>query len=539
MLGNMSDSTLWYKHAVIYQIYPRSFKDSNGDGVGDIPGIISKLDYLQALGVDGIWLSPVYLSPMADLGYDVQDYRQIDPLFGTMADFDELLRQAHARGIKILMDLVANHTSKDHEWFQESKSSRHNIKRNWYIWKDPLPDGGPPNNWQSVFGGPAWTLDFTTNQYYLHSFLKEQPDLNWELEEVKDAIRDIMKFWYDKGVDGFRVDAILFTSKDLNFKDNFPTAAVDPNAASKEILDVEMETAFDHVVGTHLPDYISILSRVTRSYPGRCLFLEAYPSHGGPLGYAKLYDYMDVHVAAPFYFGFLGAIEGEGAKKFEYIENEFLAALGPDSTPAYVTGNHDMMRIATRIGQPAARMAAVGLLTLPGTKFIYYGEELGMENVAIHTPGIHKASFEARDSGRTPMQWDSTNNAGFSDGTAWLPVAQNYKEQNVAAMSDDATSILSLYKALLKAKRDYPALDTGTYRPAGIKEANIYGYYRELDDQKVLVVINFSLKHTVFGVSAEYATVLASTHMDNIGLSVDLSTIAIRPHEAFVLLVTD
>ena len=287
----------WYKSAVIYQIYPRSFADSNGDGVGDLGGIVEHLDYLQSLNIDAIWLSPIYRSPMADFGYDVSDYLSIDPVFGTLEDFDRLVTEARARGIKVLMDLIPNHTSDQHPWFTESKASKDNLKRDWYIWKDAKADGSEPNNWQSVFGGPAWTFDEATAQYYMHSFLKEQPDLNWANTAVHEAIQNVIRFWYRRGVDGFRVDAILFTSKDLQFRDN-----PNPHDVDKDVLGTEFEKAFSHGVGANLPSYIKVLTDVSQEFKGRCIFLEAHPEQGNPAGYAHLYDFIDHATAAPFYF---------------------------------------------------------------------------------------------------------------------------------------------------------------------------------------------------------------------------------------------
>ncbi|HUC20821.1 MAG TPA: alpha-amylase family glycosyl hydrolase, partial [Candidatus Polarisedimenticolaceae bacterium] len=311
MLKHMPEKTPWHQNAIIYQIYPRSFADSNGDGIGDLPGITSRLDYLSDLGIDAIWLSPIFESPMADFGYDISDYRRIDPDFGTLEDCEELIRQAHKRNIKVLMDLVPSHTSDQHAWFDESKSSTDNPKRDWYVWKDPKPDGSEPNNWGSVFGGPAWTLDETTSQYYLHSFLKEQPDLNWANPEVQQAIQAVMRFWYEKGIDGFRVDAILFTAKDLDFRDNPERSASKMMAvdAGSEFIEEELEAAYSYGVGKHLTEYITILSDVTKQYEGRCLFLEAYPDNYTPQGFADLYKHCDTSVAAFFFFGMIAASE--------------------------------------------------------------------------------------------------------------------------------------------------------------------------------------------------------------------------------------
>jgi alpha-glucosidase len=369
----------WYKNAIIYQIYPRSFADSDGDGIGDIKGIQGRLDYLVDLGVTALWLSPIYSSPMADFGYDVSNYYDIDSIFGTLADFDVLITEAHAKKLKVLLDFIPNHTSEQHAWFQESKSSRTNPKRDWYIWKDPKPDGSPPNNWDSVFGGSAWELDETTGQYYMHSFLKDQPDLNWANPEVLAAIQQIMRFWYDRGVDGFRIDAILFTANDQEFRDNPSSKDSGPDSDTVN----QAEQMFSHAIGVHLTANLEVLTSVTREYDDRCLIFEAYPDNTEPAAYLELHEHADSEISSPFYFGLLTAVERWEAKRFEHYLDGFQSRLSPDSFPVYVLGNHDIPRLATRIGLAAARTAAVVLLTLPGTKFIYYGDELGMEDVKI------------------------------------------------------------------------------------------------------------------------------------------------------------
>jgi alpha-glucosidase len=499
----------WYRNAVIYQIYPRSFADANGDGIGDLAGITGKLDYLQSLGVNGIWLSPIYVSPMADFGYDVADYRAIDPTFGDLDDFDHLVAAAHARGIKVLMDLIPNHTSDHHAWFQESRSSRSNPKRDWYIWRDAKPDGSPPNNWESVFGGPSWTLDPHTNQYYLHSFLKEQPDLNWSNPAVQQAIQDVMSFWYDRGVDGFRVDAILFTSKDLQFRDN-PRLTTKPK--KRAVLDKELETAFDHAVGENLPDYIKVLTDVTKNYPERCLFLEAYPDKGDPAGYAGLYDFCDPEVSAPFYFGPMVVVDDWDARLFKRYIDEFETAIPKNGFAAYVLGNHDRSRLASRTGQHHARAMAVVQLSLPGAKFIYYGEELGMENVAIPPGKAHDPSKQSRDPERTPMQWSPQEHAGFTTGMPWLPVSQDYKRRNVATMERDERSILSLYRHMAKVGR-HPALAHGRYEPFDTGQAQIFCFRRVYKDQQVLVMINFDHKVRKITPNLNLDRILASSTM--------------------------
>lgn len=532
----MSDTIPWYKHAVIYQIYPRSFADSNGDGVGDLQGITNHLDYLADLGVDALWLSPIFESPMADFGYDISDYQSIDPDFGTLADCERLIKEAHRCGLKILMDLVPNHSSSQHPWFLESKSSSANAKRDWYVWKDPKPDGSEPNNWGSVFGGPAWTFDETTNQYYLHSFLKEQPDLNWANPEVQRAIQEAMRFWYDRGVDGFRVDAILFTAKDADFRDNPDrnSSKMMTIEADSEYIEEVLETAYSYGVSKHLAEYIGVLTEVTKEYDERCLFLEAYPDNYHPQGFADLYKYCDTSVAAFFYFGLLAAAEGWEADKFKHWVNGFQAAIPHDGIPTYVLGNHDISRLVSRIGRKAAPAAALALLTLPGAKFIYYGEELGMADVSIPPDLAHDPSPVTRDPERTPMQWTAGPQAGFSRHTPWLPLERDYKHRNVETLAQDEQSLLRLYRHLISLHRDHPALRAGDYLPLTTGHAQVFGFKRTLGKQSVTILINFSAKAVVAKTKGGKAKLLASSRMDERDIMINLASPSLRPYEAIV-----
>jgi alpha-glucosidase len=532
----MQNSGPWYKNAIIYQIYPRSFADSSNDGIGDLKGITSKVDYLSDLGVDAIWLSPIYKSPMADFGYDVADYCDIDPVFGTLEDFDELVTKAHDQNIKVMMDLIPNHTSDQHEWFLESKSSKNNAKRDWYIWKDPKTDGSPPNNWQSVFSGPAWTLDAATGQYYLHSFLGEQPDLNWSNPQVQDAIGDVMRFWYQRGVDGFRVDAILFTSKDLEFRDNpYPR-----DGGAKDIMTTEFETSFSHGVGENLPKYIEVLTKVSQEFAGRFVILEAYPDQNDARGYAELYKYFDNTVASAFNFGVLTADEGWVDEKFwkakrlkGYID-AFQTALPEDSIPAYVLGNHDQPRIASRVGEEAAKSAAVLLLTLPGAKFIYYGEELGMKNVKIPKSKQVDPSPVSRDPERTPMLWTADANAGFSSAEPWLPISPDFKTVNVEAQVSDARSILALYRQLTHLNHELPELTHGKYRQLKIEHDEVFGFLRVHDNDSVAVLINFSNSDVNFETNLS-GSVLLSSYIDKGDQEIHLKEMSLRPNEAVIM----
>ncbi|RMF04801.1 MAG: alpha-amylase, partial [Chloroflexi bacterium] len=450
----MTTQLKWWQTGIIYQIYPRSFQDSNGDGVGDLPGITQRLDYIQDLGVDAIWLSPIYPSPMHDFGYDVADYCNIHPMFGTLADFDHLLAETHRRGLKLILDLVPNHTSDEHPWFVESRSSRNNPKRDWYIWKDPAPDGGPPNNWLSVFGGPAWTLDETTGQYYLHQFVKQQPELNYQNPAVLAAMLNNMRFWLDKGVDGFRVDVITMMAKDPQFRDEPPNPDWDGRG---------LFNSLQHIYTQNLPEVHSIIRQmraVLDEYDDRMMVGETF------LPFPELMKYYGKNLDEchlPFNFHLIARGEFHQstpwrADVIRQIVEEYEAALPPGGWPNWVLGNHDVPRVATRAGQAQARVAAMLLLTLRGTPTCYYGDELGMENVKIppefvqDPPAVNQpeiADLVGRDPVRTPMQWDDGPNAGFTAAGVqpWLPLAPDARTRNVAVQSAQPDSMLNLFRA--------------------------------------------------------------------------------------------
>jgi len=418
----------WWQQGVLYQIYPRSFQDSNGDGVGDLRGILKRLPYLSDLGVDALWLSPIFPSPMADFGYDVADYVGVDPLFGSVADLDALIEGAHARNIKVLLDLVPNHTSDRHPWFIESRSSRDNPKRDWYIWRDPRPDGGPPTNWMSEFGGSAWEYDPQTGQCYYHAFLKQQPDLNWRNPAVRAAIYDMMRFWLRRGVDGFRVDVIWHLIKDDQFRDNPPNLDFHPGQPPHRRL-IPLYTADRPEVHS----VISEMRRVIDEFDERVLIGEIY------LPIERLVTYYGVDLSGahlPFNFALLNA--PWNARLIARLVDEYEAALPPGGWPNWVLGNHDRPRIAGRIGREQIRVAAMLLLTLRGTPTVYYGEEIGMPQVPI-PPERVQDPFEknvpgvgvGRDGCRTPMQWTSQPYAGFSTTDPWLPLASDWRHENV------------------------------------------------------------------------------------------------------------
>jgi alpha-glucosidase len=477
---------LWWQTGTIYQIYPRSFQDSNGDGVGDLRGIARRLPYIATLGVDAVWLSPIFASPMADFGYDICDYTAIDPLFGTMEDFDALLAEAHGHGLKLLLDLVPNHTSDEHPWFKESRSSRDNPKRNWYLWRDLGPDGGPPNNWLSEFGGTAWEFDAHTGQYYYHAFLNRQPDLNWRNPEVRHAMHEVMRFWLRKGVDGFRVDVIFHLIKDDQFRDNPPNPNYRDGRPPHERV-VPLYT-------TDLPevhDVITGFRRVIDEFPERLLIGEIYlPIEKLVAYYGR--DLEGTHL--PFNFTLLDA--QWRARPLEKLIDDYEAALPKGGWPNWVLGNHDRPRIASRVGREQARVAAMLLLTVRGTPTVYYGDELGLPHVPI-PPDRVQDPFEknvpgigvGRDGARTPMQWDTTPNAGFSSAEPWLPLAHDWHSENVENQTRDATSFYNLYRRLIACRRASCALSEGAYRPV-VARGELLLYVRECPDERVLVALN-------------------------------------------------
>ena len=450
----------WWQDATIYQIYPRSFQDANGDGIGDLAGIRERLPYLRDLGVGAIWLSPIFQSPMADYGYDISDYCAIDPLFGDMADFGALLAETHEHGLKLLLDFVPNHTSDQHEWFQESRSSRDNPKRDWYIWHDPAPDGGPPNNWTSNFGGSGWEWDEATGQYYYHAFLKEQPDLNWRNPEVRHAMADVLRFWLDKGVDGFRVDVIWHLAKDEQFRDNPPNPAWEPGQR-----DIDRHLQIHSADQPHVHDIIGGLREVINSYPEKLLIGEIYLPIDRLMAY---YGENNDGVHLPFNFQLIKAPWRAGV--IGPMVDEYEAALPEGGWPNWVLSNHDQPRIAARVGEEQARNAATLLLTLRGTPTLYYGDEIGIADVHVPPERVRDpwainepdASFN-RDRARTPMQWTGERNAGFSKVEPWLPLTPDCATRNVMAERDNPHSMLALHHELLGLRAREEALRRGDY----------------------------------------------------------------------------
>ncbi|MFL7867735.1 MAG: alpha-amylase family glycosyl hydrolase, partial [Anaerolineales bacterium] len=479
---------LWWRDGIIYQIYPRSFADSNDDGLGDLPGITSKLDYLADLGVDALWLSPIYPSPDKDFGYDVSNYVDIDPRFGSLADFDLLLFQAHQRGIRVVLDLVLNHTSDQHAWFLESRSSCVNPKADWYIWAPPARNGGPPNNWQSIFGGPAWTYVPERKQYYYHMFVPEQPDVNWRNPEVRQAILDVVRFWLDRDVDGFRLDVFNMYFKDEQLRNNPLKPGLRAFDRQKHVYDC------DH------PEMIPLLGEI-RS------ILDLYPERyavGEPFISAveKIVAYCgDDKLHASFNFEFTWS-KFDPAQYAQHILGWEDLYARHCIWPNYVLGNHDMPRMATRHtkSEEDARLKVLMsmLLTLRGTPFLYYGEEIGMRDISLKRSEIldppgqrYWPFYKGRDGCRAPMQWDDTPNAGFSSKKPWLPVHPDYTERNVKTQKEKPDSMLNFTRNLIKLRRENPALLRGDFTLLTETPKDTLAYLRQTLDQSNLVALNF------------------------------------------------
>lgn len=536
-------SPLWWQSGVIYQIYPRSFQDSNGDGVGDLPGITSRLDYLSdTLGVDAIWISPFYPSPMADFGYDVSSYIDVAPIFGTLADFDELTAGAHERRLRVIIDFVPNHSSDRHPWFRESRSSRGSPRRDWYIWADARTDGSPPNNWLSLFGGPAWEWDERTGQYYLHSFLKEQPDLNWRNPLVKAAMFDALRFWLERGVDGFRIDVAHFILKDPELRDNPPNPGTDHNPYK----DLGRYSSQLHVYDQGHPDVHSIYRELR-------FLLNSYSDIQPRMavGEIHVFDYPEwatyygadldeLHL--PFNFGLVGV--RWDAAEVRRIVDTVEGVVPSGAWPTYVLGNHDEHRIGSRIGPDRARVAHMLLLTLRGTPTIYQGDEIGMTDVDIDPADVQDPWERGepgrglgRDSERTPMQWNRTPNAGFCPENVrpWLPVSPLFPDANVESEMHDPGSTLSLARALLRLRRASRALQQGSYRPVDGVGTDLFVYVREHQGERFLMALNFSDDiQDVPLAKVEGATVRVSTHMDRTE-RVEEPSLRLRPNEGCVL----
>jgi alpha-glucosidase len=526
------EKLLWWQTGVIYQVYPRSFQDTNGDGIGDLRGINQRLPYFLELGVDAIWISPIFPSPMADFGYDIANYTDIDPTFGSLTDFDDLVASAHASGLKIILDLVPNHTSDQHPWFQESRTSRDNPKRDWYIWREPKQDGGPPNNWLSCFGGSAWQYDKHTQQYFYHAFLTEQPDLNWRNPEVRAAMSDVMRFWLRRGVDGFRVDVVWHVIKDELCRDNPPNphfhAGEPPHHSLRPLYTADLP---------EVHDVIAEMRRVTNEFPDRVLIGEIYlPIERLVAYYGR--DLQGVHL--PFNFSLIKA--PWHARTIAGLIEEYEAALPEGGWPNWVLGNHDNPRVASRIGLAQAPVAAMLLLTLRGTPTIYYGDEIGMEQFAITSTQV-RDPFEhnvpgqgfGRDGCRTPMQWDATRNAGFSTNTPWLPIPKSYLKTNIETQRRDDTSLYQLYRRLIALRRTRPALARGHYRPLAV-EGDLLTYIREFENDRLLMALNLSDQPLFLEIPElkSRGKLLISSRLDREGETIE-GCIDLRPNEGIVV----
>ncbi len=517
---------LWWRDGVIYQIYPRSFADSNGDGIGDLPGITSKLDYLQWLGVDAIWLSPIYPSPMADFGYDVSNYHDIDPAFGTLQDFDHLINHAHARGIRVVMDMVMNHTSDRHPWFLKARAGLDSPQRDWYVWRDPK-NGREPNNWQSFFGGPAWELDKATKQYYLHLFLAAQPDLNWRNPQVKEAMFNECRFWLERGVDGFRLDVAHMLIKAEELPDN-------PTKFGLRGFDRQ-----SHMYDLNQPETHAIwqeFRQLLNSYPERIAVGEVDPDQ------AETYygnGENELHMA----FNFALLHQGWDPRGFYGAVADWEARLPEKAWPCWVMNNHDVRRSITRYAAGSmtaarARALAVLLLTLRGTPFIYYGEEIGMREGNIPRAEIQDPPgkrywplYKGRDGCRTPMQWDATPHAGFSTDKPWLRINPDFKTLNVKAERDNPASLLNFYRQLVALRRESPALQQGAYRSPA-RPINVWAYERATDEQRMWVVLNLFSHPAELKIAGSWRVRLSSAERNE---DIIRGVVPLEPNEAVIL----
>jgi oligo-1,6-glucosidase len=517
----MPNAQTWWKEAIVYQIYPRSFKDSDGDGVGDLRGIISKLDYIKSLGVDAIWLNPIFKSPNDDGGYDISDYYSIQPEFGTLEDFDVLLSGLHKRGLKLIMDLVLNHSSDEHPWFVESRKSKDNAYRDYYFWKKGK-NGGPPNNWPSFFGGSAWELDKATGEYYLHLFSKKQPDLNWENETLRSEVYKLMKFWLDKGVDGLRLDVISAISKRTDFPD---TDTTDFNETIREY----------YSNGPRLKEFIGEAKhKVLRHYP------DAMTVGEGPgitpfnaLDYLNNGDGLNMI----FHFGHMFMDQGPGGrfdpipwsmKDFKQVFKTWDDAFAKKGWGSIFLGNHDFARMVSRWGndkehwEKSSKLLLTLLLSMRGTAFVFQGDEIGMTNTKLSSIADSKdietlngwreaqkkgmgesefikiANYAGRDNARTPMQWSEGHEAGFTEGNAWMPVNPNKDRINAATQESQADSILNYFRAMVSLRKAHPTLTYGSYQPVEVSNQKIFTYIRESEKEKYQIVLNFSDESSTF-----------------------------------------
>ena len=548
----------WWKESIVYQIYPRSFKDSNGDGIGDINGIISKLDYLKELGINVIWLSPIYKSPNDDNGYDISDYQDIMDEFGTMEDFDRLLSEAHKRDIKILMDLVVNHTSDEHKWFIESKKSRDNAYRDYYIWKEGK-EGNEPNNWGSIFGGSAWQYDETTNMYYLHLFSKKQPDLNWENEKVRKEIYSMMNWWLDKGIDGFRMDVISMISKDQSFPDgengNFGPYSIHGPRVHEFLKEMNKEVLSKHDIMT-VGETAGVTIEQAKKYAG---------FNSNELNMVFQFEHMDLDNNKDYKWN----DEPVKLTKLKKVMGKWQTELEGKAWNSLFWNNHDQPRIVSRFGndsdkyrEVSAKMLGTCLHMMKGTPYIYQGEELGMTNIHFNSideyndiesinayndlVGSGKVSseklmsylrYKSRDNARTPMQWSNDENAGFSTGKPWMTINPNYVKINAQEEINNDNSVFNYYKKLIKLRKENDIIVYGNYRAILEDSEEVFAYIRQLDDEKLLVLCNFTDKVVNVDIPSELlhkdAKVLICNY-DSDDLNKETKNIQLKAYEAIV-----
>ena len=527
-------SFAWWQRGVFYEVYPRSFKDGNGDGVGDLNGLIEKLDYLRWLGVDAVWLTPVFSSPMVDFGYDISDYCHIDPVFGDISALDTLVTQAHARQLRIVLDFVPNHTSDEHPWFLESRASRGSPKRNWYLWRDPAPDGGPPNNWVSEFGGSGWEWDEATGQYYYHAFARQQPDLNWRNPDVRAAMQAVLRFWLDRGVDGFRLDAVARLIKDDRFRDN-PDGAATPLVNGVRRPDLTRSLYSRNLPEVH--DVLAELRRLTDAYDDRVLIGETYLPVQDLMAYYGR-NLGGLHLPMNFHL----MLRPWTADSVATLVQEYEDALPRGAWPSWVLGNHDNSRLATRLGLEQARVAAMLLLTLRGTPVLYYGDEIGMEDGEIPPDRVvdvwernMPGQGLGRDPARTPMQWDGGEQGGFTTGEPWLPVSPNTSDVNVEAEAADPLSTLTLYRRLLALRRAEPALAIGAWRSLGV-QGGAFIYLREAEHRRLMIALNMTDEPHALLLQQPLGAgrILISTHLDRDGEEVG-DELDLRADEGVIL----
>jgi len=495
--SDMAADPDWWRGAVIYQIYPRSYQDSNGDGVGDLLGIVQRLPFIASLGVDAIWISPFFTSPMLDFGYDVSDYCDVDPMFGTIADFDAVVETAHALGLRVMIDLVLSHTSDQHAWFKESRTSRDNPKSDWYVWADPKPDGTAPNNWLAIFGGPAWQWDARREQYYLHNFLLEQPDLNFHNDQVQDALLDVTRFWLDRGVDGFRLDTINFYFADKELRDNPPLAPEKRNATIAP--SVNPYNHQEHLFSKNQPENVAFLKRfraLLDEYPDTTCVGEVGDAQRG-LEIMGEYTRGDDRVHMCYAFEFLAEqplTPARIADVFQRVEK-----VATDGWPCWAFSNHDVQRHATRwdLTPAALRVFTTLLMCMRGTACLYQGEELGLPEADIAFEDLQDPygiafwpEFKGRDGCRTPMVWETDNeHGGFSPGKPWLPVSHSHLNRSVKTQENDPGAILHHYRRAISFRKAHDTLRKGRQSPV-VADGSVVSFTREFQGKTLFCAFN-------------------------------------------------